>query len=109
MTGRSEKFLSDIKAAIDLIDDFLAPIEDFNEYVNDKKTQSAVERQLAIMGEAVNQYEKHNPEHSLTHAAQIISLRNRLIHAYDAVDNAIIWTIVKNHLAPLKQEVEEKL
>ena len=41
----------------------------------------------------------------LSHAKQIISLWNRLIHSYDSVDDRIIWTIVKVHLMPLKEEV----
>jgi uncharacterized protein with HEPN domain len=40
---------------------------------------------------------------------KIISLRNRLIHSYDNVDDRIIWSIVIQHLKSLKAEVEEKL
>ena len=45
----------------------------------------------------------------LKNASQIISLRNRLIHAYDNVDDSIIWSIVIRHLIPLKDEVKKKL
>lgn len=27
------------------------------------------------------------------------------IHAYDAVDASMIWAIIRNHLTPLKQEI----
>jgi uncharacterized protein with HEPN domain len=33
-------------------------------------------------------------------------MQNRIIHAYDAVDNAIIWNIVQQHLQPLKIELK---
>jgi uncharacterized protein with HEPN domain len=37
---------------------------------------------------------------------KIVGFRNRLIHAYDAVDSAMVWAIVKKHLEPLRKEVE---
>jgi uncharacterized protein with HEPN domain len=40
---------------------------------------------------------------------QIISVRNRLIHAYDKVEDKVIWMIVDEHLAPLKLEVQQAL
>ncbi|HBH24975.1 MAG TPA: hypothetical protein DDY13_16345 [Cytophagales bacterium] len=39
----------------------------------------------------------------------MVGFRNRLIHAYDAVDSSMIWAIIKKHLAPLKSEVIDKL
>jgi len=40
--------------AIDLVQNFIAYTPDFNSYQSDFKTQSAVERQLVIIGEALN-------------------------------------------------------
>jgi uncharacterized protein with HEPN domain len=54
MTEKGKKYLSDILTSIDLIEDFTVDINDFNTYQADLKTQSAVERQLAIIGEALN-------------------------------------------------------
>jgi uncharacterized protein with HEPN domain len=45
MTEEGLKYLSDIKKAIELIEDFTSSITNYNEYLDDKKTQSAVERQ----------------------------------------------------------------
>jgi len=39
----------------------------------------------------------------------IVGFRNRLIHAYDSVDPTIVWTIIKRHLSPLKEEIIRKL
>ncbi len=58
MTEKGLKYLSDIKQAIDLIEDFTKSINDFNAYDSDLKTQSAVERQLSIIGEAVNKFDE---------------------------------------------------
>ncbi len=107
MTERDLKYLSDIINAIDLIEDFTRSIESYNDYVNDLKTQSAVERQLGIIGKAVNKFESLHPDSKLKHGGKIIGFRNRLIHAYDAIDNSIVWTILINHLKPLKEEVAE--
>jgi uncharacterized protein with HEPN domain len=104
MTDQGRKYLSDIIHSIELIESFIADVPDFNTYINDLKTQSAVERQLGIIGEAVNKFEKLFPESSLINARKIVGFRNRLIHSYDAVDPSIIWVILKKHLDPLKIE-----
>jgi len=101
--------LSDILRAIELIEEFTLPVSDFEEYVSDQKTQSAVERQLGIIGEAVNKFEIIHPELGLENSRKIVGFRNRLIHAYDAVDPSMIWTIIKRHLPPLKEEVIQKM
>ena len=44
----------------------------------------------------------------LVNASQIISLRNRLIHSYDNIDDSIIWSIITRHLRPLKDEIAKK-
>lgn len=109
MTEQGKKYLSDILHSIELIEGFLSSISDYSEYTEDLKTQSAVERQLGIIGEAVNKFDKLFPDSTLENARKIIGFRNRLIHAYDAVDPSMIWAIVRKHLTPLKIEVEEKL
>lgn len=50
MTEQGKKYLSDILRAIELIDQFTASIKNYNDYLSDMKTQSAVERQLGIIG-----------------------------------------------------------
>lgn len=70
----------DILYAIELIEKFIFEVNDFDEYSSDKKTQSAVERQLEIIGEAVNKYRQINSDHKLTNVNEIVGLRNRLIH-----------------------------
>ena len=105
MTDQRKKYLSDINSAIELIEDFVKNINSFSNYNNDIKTQSAVERQLGIIGEAVNNFEKLEEEISLVNAGKIIGFRNRLIHAYDSIDNSMVWVIIKKYLPELKNEV----
>ncbi len=109
MTEQGRKYLSDIVHAIDLIEDFTKSTTSYNEYILDMKTQSAVERQLSIIGEAVNKFDMLHAEISLEHARKIVGFRNRLIHAYDAVDSSMIWAIVKKYITPLKEEAIKKI
>ena len=104
---KSTKYLSDILMAIELIEEFIVDDKDFTLYDQDRKTQSAVERQLAIIGEALNQLKKLKPEIEIENDKQIISFRNRLVHAYDSLDNSMIWAIISKHLAPLKLEIQK--
>ena len=109
MMDQGKKYLSDIIQAINLIESFTSDILDYDDYITDLKTQSAVERQLGIIGEAVNKFQKLFPESALINAHKIVGFRNRLIHTYDAVDPSIIWAIVKKHLVPLKDEISARL
>jgi uncharacterized protein with HEPN domain len=81
MTDQGKKLLTDVLTAIKLIETFITGIKSFNDFKDDLKTQSAVERQLAIIGEAINKFDKLFPAFPLKHTGKIIAVRNRLIHA----------------------------
>jgi len=74
MTEQSSKYLTDILMAIELIEDFTKDINSFTDYERDRKSQSAVERQLVIIGEAVNQFQKLEPAIAIEHDRQILPL-----------------------------------
>lgn len=105
MTDKARKYLADILKAIELTELFAKDMVSFEAYQSDLKTKSAVERQLSIIGEAVNQFRKEEKLLDFTHAVQIVGLRNRLIHAYDSTEDTVIWAILKRHLPNLKVEV----
>jgi uncharacterized protein with HEPN domain len=69
----------------------------------------AVERNLEIIGEALNRILKQNPEiaNQITNSKAIISLRNQVIHAYDNISDENIWAIIIKHLLLLKKEIEK--
>ena len=108
MNVQISKYLSDILFSIDCIEEFVQGI-DFEQYIKDIKTRSAVERQLGIIGEAISKLEKITKDVSLQYARQIVGMRNRIIHAYDAVDDEVIWAIIKKYLPDLKREIEDLL
>ena len=69
----------------------------------------AVERNLEIIGEALNRILKQNPKiaNQITNSKAIISLRNQVIHAYDNISDENIWAIITKHLPLLKKEIEK--
>jgi uncharacterized protein with HEPN domain len=67
-----------------------------------------VERQLAIVGEAVNHLRRGEPDAKMSNTKQMVDFRNRLIHSYDNVNGAVVWAIVRNHLPDLKADVLQK-
>ena len=99
----------DIERAILLIEDFVSDTKHFESYSSDFKTQSAVERQLGIIGEAVNRFDILNSEEPLSDTRRIVGFRNRLIHAYDALDASMVWVVIKRHLPLVKSEVAARL
>ena len=68
----------------------------------------AVERNLEIVGEAINRILKKDAtfEIKITSAKAIIGLRNQVIHAYDSISDESIWAVLTNHLPKLKSEIE---
>jgi len=123
MTDRKVKLYVDIVTAINYIEEFLGPINLFQQYTVDLKTKSAIERQLGIIGEAVKKIRDIESRRSknktptadsesqepMPYQHEIIGLRNRLIHGYNSINDYIIWSILKDYLAPLKEYVSNKL
>src|SRR4051794_5550160 len=83
----------------------------FEDYTNDVLLRSAVERQFEIIGEALNQALHLDPslEAQITHARRIVAFRNRLIHAYASVADAVVWGVIEADLATLQQEIAQLL
>ena len=109
MQLKINKFLFDILTSINSINEYLGDNPSFLDYENNKLLRRAVEREIEIIGEAVNGILKLEPDFEITNARKIVNTRNWVIHAYDSVDNTIIWTIVSRHLPLLKNEVEQLL
>lgn len=108
MDERILKWLFDIKFSIEEIDDFFLSTEkDFYKYRQNIMLKRAVERNLEIVGEAINRILKYDPdfENKITNSKAIIGLRNHVIHAYDNISDEAIWSILINHLPKLKSEV----
>lgn len=67
----------------------------------------AVERELEVIGEAMSQILKTDNIVSIINARRIVDLRNRVIHAYDAVDDVLVWSVIIKNLPALKTEIDQ--
>jgi uncharacterized protein with HEPN domain len=103
-------WLYDILTAIEEIEGFLSDIpKDFFAYQNNLKTKRAVERNIEIIGEAMNRVLNLDNSIELINSRKIVDTRNRIIHGYDNVSDDIIWGIIIKHLPILKSEIEKLL
>ena len=79
-------------------------------FMSDRKTQSAVIRQLEIIGEAVKNLSSDLTAGEATVPwRQIAGTRDRLIHAYFSVDLDSVWSMVEQDLPTLREEVRRIL
>ena len=105
MNERDALFLGHLLDAAADIEAFTA--EGHKAFMADRKTQSAVIRQLEIIGEAVK-----NLSVALTQSEpaipwrQIAGARDRLIHAYFSVDLDAVWSMVQQDLPALRAGIQ---
>lgn len=90
MVNEIKTWLEDINQAINEIISFLPDEKDFFEFKKDLKGKRAIERNLEIIGEAVNRIIKVQPDFPLENARKIVDTRNRISHGYDKVSDEII-------------------
>ena len=103
-------WLYDILNAINEIESFFSDRpKNFEAYKSDLRTRRAVERNIEIIGEALNRILNKDSLFHLSNARKIVDTRNRIIHGYDSVSDDIIWSIVINHLPILNTEVANLL
>ena len=82
----------------------------FNEFAADDVLKRACARSLEIIGEAVkNISPDFRKKHKDIEWVKIAGLRDKLIHDYFDVDLAILWDVIQQRLAPLKEQVEKLL
>ena len=106
MDRKLKKYLEDIRLAIEDIESFLAQRPRmYSVFLEDSMFRRAIEREIGIIGEAMNQILKLDPNISITDARKIVGTRNYVIHAYDTLRPDMIWDIVINDIPILKEEV----
>jgi uncharacterized protein with HEPN domain len=109
VNNRDAGSLWDMLKAIQRIQEFTKNLE-YDAYLESILIQSAVERQLEILGEAAGRLSDEF-RHTYQEIAwrKIIGLRNILIHRYDEIRQQTIWTVINLELEPLRLQIEALL
>jgi uncharacterized protein with HEPN domain len=107
MNNKVKAWLYDIlNSIIEIEGYFVGDNNSFEYYQSDAKTQTAVQRNLEVIGEAMNRIVKTDTTILITDSRQIIETRNKIIHHYDVVSDKVIWSIIEISLPILKAEVK---
>ena len=106
MDDLMKKHLQDILTAIEEIECFFGDKPKlFDDFYNNLCLRRAVERNIEIIGEAMNRVLKADRNIAITDSRKIVDARNYIIHGYDSLSADILWSMVINHLPKLKSEV----
>jgi uncharacterized protein with HEPN domain len=94
--------------------DSISAIENFSnnlskdELVSNRLKQSAIVREIEIIGEAVkNISENLKNKHKEIEWKKIAGTRDQMIHHYFGVDLNIVWDIINKNLPVLKKQILE--
>ena len=109
MQPEIKTWLEDINRSINEIYEFLPTNRNFFQFSKDLKTQKAIERNLEIIGEALNRILNTDPNIRITDSRKIVDTRNRIIHGYDSVTADVLWLIISKSLPVLHKEVNSLL
>jgi uncharacterized protein with HEPN domain len=100
-------YIKDIIEAMESIERFIERM-DFEEFVRDDKTSSAVMRKLEIIGEATkaipNQIKSNYPQVPWKAMA---GMRDKLIHFYFGVDYTLLWETVTHRIPQVKPLINQ--
>lgn len=107
MNDEIRELLDDILTEAQSIKTFIAG-HTLESYIADKKTRFAVERCFEIIGEALTRISKLDADalESIRDYRSIKSFRNLIVHAYDHIEDRIVWGIIQNDLAHLIEDVQ---
>lgn len=109
MSDDVRKLLFDITTAIGHIRLHLGESPSFDTFSANLTVRRAVERELSIIGEAMSKLMKLDATLVIGDARRIIGLRNRIIHSYDALDEAIFWGVIQKYVPVLDHDVQALL
>lgn len=76
----------------------------------DRLLNLAMVRLIEVVGEAANRVSKPRQElHPEIAWREIVSMRNRIIHGYDAVDFDILWAVIQDDLPRLVEQLRDAI
>ena len=101
MKRDAKTYLHDIQEAGGHIGGFTKGMS-MEDYCKNELVKAAVERKFAIIGEALARLREDYPEllEQISATEKIIGFRNVLVHGYDIIDDATVWSAIENNLPP---------
>lgn len=106
MQPRDLSYLMDILQAAHWVDEFIQGMSEA-EFYRDVKCQSAVMRQIEVIGEATKRLSPTFRDiHPEIPWRSIAGMRDILIHAYDHVDVGEVWNTARFALPELMVQIE---
>jgi len=98
-------YIKDILESIKAIEEYIENIN-YNQFIENRMIYSATIRELEIIGEATGKISQETKEkYPNIDYRTIKDFRNVLAHEYFGVDMQIVWGIVTEKLASLKEEI----
>jgi uncharacterized protein with HEPN domain len=110
MRREAAKLLWDAREASDRIVRFVGA-RSFDHYLDDEVVRSAVERQFEVIGEALGRLRAIDPEvaRRVPRLAQLVALRQLLLHQYADSDSRLVWDVVKTRLPAVREALRHLL
>jgi uncharacterized protein with HEPN domain len=83
----------------------------YEEFLSDRRMWQVVERNLTIIGEAINRLRRRDPDTAAKIEAipQIVGMRNVITHGYDVIDYATVCRAIHESLPILRAQIEALL
>ena len=107
MKRDTKLFIKDILECIKNIEEFSKGLTR-ESFLKDKLRQSAIIRQIEIMGEAAkNIPTAFREEYPKIPWQKIAGMRDIITHGYFRVDLDVVWNIIKNDLSNLERQINK--
>jgi uncharacterized protein with HEPN domain len=102
---RDTDFIGDIQEAMEMSALYTKGLT-YRKFLEDRKTQDAVVRNLEVIGEASkNISSAFKTKYPDVPWKTLAGLRDKLIHFYFGVDYRIIWSVIRKELPQLRKQI----
>lgn len=102
-------YIKDILDCIERIEEFIGDMN-FDQFLQDDKTSSAVVRKLEIIGEATKNIPKSiTQKYKEIPWKEMARMRDKIIHFYFGVDYEIVWNVIKGRIPEIKTAIRQIL
>ena len=99
--------LQSLLDAIEKIDTYSHTFSDADDFYHDSKSFDATMMQFVVIGEIVARLDdNYKQTHNTIPWQKVKDFRNIIAHDYFGIDADEIWSIIQNHLLPLRNNIK---